>query len=78
MPDFWGSSLHCVVEAACVVMLCDQFRAAVKATAAFSSRDYCLVTQSLTNMVTKIWSNCLCLSQNKAPRTVDQAGAIRL
>lgn len=45
MPDFEGSSLHCVSEAACVILLRDQFRAAVKATAAFNPRDYCLVTQ---------------------------------
>lgn len=39
---FLGGSLHCVVEVACVVTLCDQFGAAVKA--AFNSRDNGLVT----------------------------------
>lgn len=67
MPDFGGSSLHCIVEAACVVVLCDQFKAAVKATAAFNSRDYCLVTQSL-NWSAQKYGPCVTEYQAEATR----------
>lgn len=56
MPDFGGSSLHCVSEAAYAVVLCDQFRAAVKVTAAFNPRDYCLVTQKYAQK----YGPCVC------------------
>lgn len=56
MPYF----LLCVVEAACVVTSGDHFRAAIKATAAFNSRDYCLVTQSL-NWSAQKCGPCVCV-----------------
>lgn len=57
--------LHYVFEAV-VVRLHDQFRVAVKAVAAFNTRDYCLITQRLNLVSTVIWSMFLCLLQNRA------------
>lgn len=67
MPDFVVVVvLHCIVEAPCVVKLCDRFRVAVKATAAFNPRDWCLITHRLNLICAKIWSMFLCLLQNTA------------